>query len=102
MDSEDEWAEENGEDIDKKDAENEEDEEMNDEEQEQEEGFIVSDGHLSVCEYDFSQDEEDENKKLEEIQQRRERLKNQKDLLTNRNSDTVYIITQDSEGSEIF
>ena len=31
MDSEDEWAEENGEDLDKKDNENEEDEEMNEE-----------------------------------------------------------------------
>ena len=54
MDSEDEWAEENGEDLDKKDNENEEDEEINEEQEEQEEGFIVSDGHLSVCEYDFS------------------------------------------------
>ena len=53
MDSEDEWAEENGEDLDKKDVENEDDEELNDEEQEPE-GFIVSDGHLSVCEYEFS------------------------------------------------
>ena len=54
MDSEDEWAERNGEDIDKKDVEEEqEDEEMANEEEE-EEGFIVSDGHLSVCEYDFS------------------------------------------------
>ena len=32
MDSEDEWAEENGEDLDKKDVENEDEEEMNDEE----------------------------------------------------------------------
>ena len=53
MDSEDEEAEENGEDIDKKDAENDEDEEMNSEEEEGKEGFIVSDGHLSVCEYEF-------------------------------------------------
>ena len=54
MDSEDEEAEQNGEDIDKKDVEEEqEDEEMANEEEE-EPGFIVSDGHLSVCEYDFS------------------------------------------------
>lgn len=56
MDSEDEWAEENGEDLDKKDEddepEEEQDPESNDEEGEQ--GFIVSDGHLSVSEYNFS------------------------------------------------
>ena len=70
MDSEDEWAEENGEDLDKKDVDNEDEEEINEDEQEPE-GFIVSDGHLSVCEYDFSQDEQDEGKKLEDIQLRR-------------------------------
>ena len=65
MDSEDEEAEENGEDLDKKDAENDEDEEMNSEEEEGKEGFIVSDGHLSVCEYEFDEDtEQDEKKKL--------------------------------------
>ena len=65
MDSEDEEAEQNGEDIDKKDVEEEqEDEEMANEEEE-EPGFIVSDGHLSVCEYDFTdQDlEHDDDKK---------------------------------------
>ena len=66
MDSEDEWAEENGEDLEKKVADEDDDEEMADEDQ-QSEGFIVSDGHLSVCEYDFSQDGEDESKKLAEI-----------------------------------
>jgi hypothetical protein len=57
MDSEDEWAEQHGEDLEKKDAEEElEDEEMaNDDEEEG--GFIVSDGHLSVCEYEFSQND---------------------------------------------
>lgn len=56
MDSEDEEAEQNGEDIEKKDIEEEqEDEEMANEEEE-EPGFIVSDGHLSINEYDFSQD----------------------------------------------
>lgn len=75
MDSEDEWAEENGEDIDKKDIEEEqEDEEMANEDDE-EPGFIVSDGHLSVCEYDFSDGEADDEKKQKEIALRRERLK---------------------------
>ena len=74
MDSEDEWAEENGEDLEKKAGDEDEDEEMQDDD-EQSQGFIVSDGHLSVCEYDFSQDEGDEDRKLEEIQNRRERLK---------------------------
>ena len=74
MDSEDEWAEENGEDLEKKVGDEDEDEEMVDEDQ-QSEGFIVSDGHLSVCEYDFSQDGEDESSKLAEIKNRRERLK---------------------------
>ena len=77
MDSEDEWAEENGEDLDKKDVENEDDEEMKSDDEQEPEGFIVSDGHLSVCEYDFDQDEQDETKKLADIQQRRERLKKQ-------------------------
>ena len=67
MDSEDEWAEENGEDLEeKKGGEDDEDEDMLDEDQHSE-GFIVSDGHLSVCEYDFSQDGEDESRKLAEI-----------------------------------
>ena len=75
MDSEDEWAEQHGEDIEKKDVEEEaEDEEMANEEEEAE-GFIVSDGHLSVCEYDFSQDEGDDEKKQKDIELRRERLK---------------------------
>ncbi len=75
MDSEDEWAEQHGEDLDKKDADEEqEDEEMANEEEE-EAGFIVSDGHLSVCEYDFSEGEGDDEKKKREITLRRERLK---------------------------
>lgn len=75
MDSEDEWAEQHGEDIDKKDVEEEqEDEEMANEEDEVE-GFIVSDGHLSVCEYDFSDVDADDEKKQKEIALRRERLK---------------------------
>ena len=80
MESEDEEAEENGEDLDKKDAENEEDDEMNSEEEEGKEGFIVSDGHLSVSEYEFDDENEtDEKKKLQDIQIRRERLKKMKD-----------------------
>lgn len=75
MDSEDEEAEENGEDISQKVDDADEDEEMLSE-NEQSEGFIVSDGHLSVCEYDFSQDENgDEGKKLAEIESRRQRLR---------------------------
>lgn len=75
MDSEDEWAEQNGEDLDKKDAEEElEDEEMANEDDE-EGGFIVSDGHLSVCEYDFSQGCQDDEQQQKEIALRRERLK---------------------------
>ena len=55
MDSEDEEAEANGEDLQEKGKDDDEDEEMANEDAEQEgEGFIVSDGHLSVCEYDFS------------------------------------------------
>ena len=42
----------------------------------EEAGFIVSDGHLSVCEYDFSQDGDVTNEsKLKEIALRRERVK---------------------------
>lgn len=42
----------------------------------EEAGFIVSDGHLSVCEYDFSQEgDENDESKLKEIALRRERVK---------------------------
>lgn len=79
MDSEDEWAERNGEDLDKKDVEEEqEDEEIANEDGEEEEGFIVSDGHLSVCEYDFSQGDDNDENKLKEIALRRERVKQQR------------------------
>lgn len=74
MDSEEEVAEEQGEDIDKKANSDEEDEEPGSDEEDKDD-FIVSDGHLSVEEYEFSQDEGDEAKKLAEIQGRRERLK---------------------------
>lgn len=48
-------------------------------EEEEQDDFIVSDGHLSVYEYDFSQDGNiDEVKKLEEIKLRREKIKQQK------------------------
>jgi len=53
MDSEDELAEEQGEDLNSKLASQDEDEEMA-AESEGEPGFIVSDGHLSVSEYNFS------------------------------------------------
>ncbi len=46
-------------------------------EEEEDDGFLVSDGHLSVCEYDFSQDEGDEEKK-KDIALRRERIKQQR------------------------
>ena len=95
MDSEDEWAERNGEDIDKKDVEEEqEDEEMANEEEE-EEGFIVSDGHLSVCEYDFSQDDTNDENKLKEIALRRERVKQERMQAENSNKQS-YCIVQDS------
>lgn len=77
MDSEDEWAEQNGEDIDKKDVEEEQEDEEMANEDEEDAGFIVSDGHLSVCEYDFSDGEADDEKKQKEIALRRERLKQQ-------------------------
>ena len=69
MDSEDEWNEENGEDLDKED-ENEQNEEEDANSEDQEAGFIVSDGHLSVSEYNFS-DEGEETIKKAEIEQRR-------------------------------
>jgi len=46
-------------------------------EEDEEEGFIVSDGHLSVCEYDFSDGDADDEKKQKEIALRRERLRQQ-------------------------
>ena len=96
MESEDEWAEQNGEDLDKKDAEEElEDEEMANEEDE-EAGFIVSDGHLSVCEYDL--DGEDDDKKLKEIEMRRQHLKTKKE--ESGLSGTTYCITERSTNPE--
>jgi hypothetical protein len=53
MDSEDELAEEQGEDLNSKQI-GEEDEEMASGEEDEPMGFIVSDGHLSVSEYNFS------------------------------------------------
>ena len=44
-------------------------------EDEEDAGFIVSDGHLSVCEYEFSDGEVDDEKKQKEIALRRERLR---------------------------
>ena len=70
MDSEDEIAEEQGEDLLQEENKKESDDEnMEQDEEDEEKGFIVSDGHLSVCEYDFSQDGEaqDEQSKLAEI-----------------------------------
>ena len=67
-------------------------------EDEEEGGFIVSDGHLSVCEYDFSQeyDGDDENK-LKEIALRRERIKQQRQsnegTTTNVGPGQAYCIT---------
>lgn len=79
MDSEDEEAEQNGEDISQKDVEEEQEDEEMVNEDEEEPGFIVSDGHLSVCEYEFSQEfENDDDKKQKEIVLRRERLKQQR------------------------
>ena len=79
MDSEDEWAEENGEDLDKKDEDDEpeEDQEAVSSDEEAEQGFIVSDGHLSVSEYNFSQ-EGSESQMKKEIENRRTRLEIQK------------------------
>lgn len=102
MDSEDEEAEQNGEDIDEKDVEEDkEDEEMaNDDEEEP--GFIVSDGHLSVCEYEFSQEfENDDDKKQKEIALRREqRLKKEKHQIPVENGESQsYCIVQTSSSS---
>ena len=97
MESEDEEAEENGEDLDRKDAENEEDEDMNSEEEEGKAGFIVSDGHLSVCEYEFDDENEpDEKKKLQDIQIRRERLKQMKEDQAQA-AGKVYVVTSDTD-----
>ena len=104
MDSEDEEAEQNGEDIDKKDVEEEqEDEEMANEEEE-EPGCIVSDGHLSVCEYEFSQDVDDDDKKQKEIALRRERLKQERQQTTqiDNGKNQSYCIVQTETSSPEF
>ena len=97
MESEDEWAEQHGEDIEKKDVEEEaEDEEMANEEEE-DGGFIVSDGHLSVCEYEFSEAEGDEEKE-KEIALRREKIKQQRQQMLAPTADTSagqsYCVTE--------
>jgi len=101
MDSEDEWAEQHGEDLDKKDVEEElEDEEMANEEEE-EVGFIVSDGHLSVCEYDFSQDGQDDEHKQKEIALRRERIRKERQQTAPASnvSGKAYCITEATQDS---
>ena len=64
-------------------------------EDEEEAGFIVSDGHLSVCEYDFSQDGEDDEKKLKDIELRRERIKQQRQQYST--SGQSFCITESSD-----
>jgi hypothetical protein len=63
MDSEDELAEEQGEDLNSKQIGDEDEEMASGEEEEGPMGFIVSDGHLSVSEYNFSQGELDDDAK---------------------------------------
>ena len=57
LDSEDEWAEENGEDINDDDKE-----EESDEEQDDDNGFIVDDGYLSMSEMMDSDDDQVESR----------------------------------------
>lgn len=94
MDSEDELAEEQGEDLNSK-QDKDSDEEMLSED-EAEPGFIVSDGHLSVEEYNFSQDEGDDQAKLKEIEARRSRLREKQD---SKEVGKVYVQT---DGLELF
>ncbi len=81
MDSEDELAEEQGEDLNSRQArshDSEEEEDLSRQSGEEEPGFIVSDGHLSVSEYNFSQEEHvSPEEQLREISRRRERLRSQ-------------------------
>lgn len=83
LDSEDEWAEENAEDLendDKKGGSDEEDEEMDDDGSNA--GFIVDDGYLSVCEMLDSEGEEDFDTELS-----RARLEERRRLLMQRQKD---------------
>jgi hypothetical protein len=54
MDSEDEWAEENGEDLLDADLQKSDDDEDDLLEEEEAQGFIVDDGYLSVSEMNYS------------------------------------------------
>ena len=91
MDSEEEWAEENGEDV---DAEN-EDEEMPSDDESEEDQFIVSDGHLSVC--DISLDGS-ESMKVAEIERRRQDRAEQ--TMTGNIEVTYIVTTTDSSTTE--
>ena len=69
MDTEDEWAEENGESI-KEDC-GKSDEEDDDDEEEDQKGFIVDDDYLSVSEMNYSNMEINPNEIQEDIQRRK-------------------------------
>jgi hypothetical protein len=66
MDTEDEWAEENGESI-KEDCGKTDDEEDDDDEEEDQKGFIVDDDYLSVSEMNYSNMEINQNEIQEDI-----------------------------------
>ena len=60
MDTEDEWAEENGEDLNQIDNENRSDDEDDGSESEEQKGFIVDDDYLSMSEMNLSNISKDE------------------------------------------
>ena len=74
MDSEEEWNEQNGEDVDNKQQDEDEDDEveklLKEEEEQEEPGFIVPDDYLSASEMNLSQSEANQ----EELQERRKEL----------------------------
>lgn len=74
MESEDEWAEENGEDLQDGDQKMSDDDEDDLIEQEEQKGFIVDDDYLSVSEMQYSNMSSTDQKRIQEDQMRRKAI----------------------------
>lgn len=96
MDSEDEVAEEQGEDLNSKQGSADGEDESGSE-NEDVPGFIVSDGHLSVSEYNFSDNEGDDDAKRAEIEARRSRLRTQTEKAPEHKQHSVLTKASDLE-----
>ena len=91
LDSEDEWAEENGEDLDGDMKGS--DEEEDDSEEEDESGFIVDDGYLSLNEMVDSDVEQDEESKANLVERRKILIQRQREKIAQKSAQIMSLAT---------